>query len=178
MLRAARTAHELEGVVLLHQDTEILDARFLDKLREEFADPDVWLAGVIGGLGVRKPAWWESYVWCGRVLWDPHPERGRSGHSRGLKKIEAPNGELPADADMLDGLLLVLSAGAARALSFDERLGPGFHGYDSDICLQARSRGKRVRVCDLDVVHHTPGDLSSPEPYRRAHVALATKWGL
>ena len=38
--------------------------------------------------------------------------------------------------------MIVLSPWAVRNLSFDERVA-GRHGYDVDICLQARAAGKR-----------------------------------
>ena len=49
--------------------------------------------------------------------------------------------------------MIVLSPWAVRNLSFDERIS-GRHGYDVDICLQARAAGKRVVTADLRVIHH------------------------
>lgn len=46
--------------------------------------------------------------------------------------------------EMVDGCILVLSPWAVANLRFDEERYSGFHGYDADICFEARSQGKRV----------------------------------
>lgn len=179
VLLTARREPGLEGVVLVHQDVEITDPRLLAKLRAEFADPSVWIAGAIGGRGVRGPAWWGAEQWRGRVLENPYPELGTGLRERELKTIAAADPELPADVDLLDGLLLALSPAAVGELLFDERLGPSFHCYDSDICLQARARGGRVRAIELGLVHHSAGGLSGQAPaYAASHEAVARKWEL
>ena len=178
VLELATEEPQLEGVVLLHEDLEIDDSAFLEKLRQTFADPEVWIAGAIGGHGVNAPTWWGCDGWVGQVLWDPAPLSRRPRRRSRMQPIAAKGTPRSADVDMLDGLLLVLSAEAARALRFDESLGPGFHQYDSDICLQARARAKRVRVEPLDVIHHTFSNLADPQSYARAHARMAHKWGL
>lgn len=178
VLALAAADPELEGVVLMHEDLEIADPGFLDKLRAELADPDVWIVGAIGGRGVTKPAWWACYEWIGHVFWNNNPGAERSRDVERFKVVASGRYPESAEVDMLDGLLLVLSPEAARTIAFDESLGPGFHLYDSDICLQARSRGKKVRTAPLALVHHTSGDLSDPPAYARAHAKLAAKWGL
>src|SRR5205807_8229735 len=56
---------DLEALVLLHQDSEIVDPAFCAKVREIFADPGVGVIGCIGALGVRSIAWWEgSITWA------------------------------------------------------------------------------------------------------------------
>ena len=77
---------------------------------------------------------------------------------------------------MLDGLCLVLSPWAIQHLRFDESAFDGFHGYDSDICLQARAAGRRVRVTDLPLMHHTHGGYGDAAAYARASAAFAAKW--
>lgn len=178
VLVAAAEEPDLEGVVLMHEDLEIPDPGFLDKLRAELADPDVWIVGAIGGRGITKPAWWTCYEWVGHVFWNNNPGAERSTDVERFKVVASGRYPESAEVDMLDGLLLVLSAEAARTLRFDESLGPGFHLYDSDICLQARARGKKVRTAPLALVHHTGGDLADPASYARAHARLAAKWRL
>ncbi len=72
-----------------------------------------------------------------------------------------------------------ISRWAMKELRFDEtEVGPGFHGYDADICFQARERGKRVFVAEMSVAHHR--NSVSPTPYRedwlRAQIAFRRKW--
>ena len=83
------------------------------------------------------------------------------------------------DVDMVDGYLLGMSRWALTELRFDEHeVGPGFHGYDADICFQARERGRKVFVAEMAVAHHR--NSISPTPYRsdwlRAQIAFRRKW--
>ena len=69
-----------------------------------------------------------------------------------------------------------MSPWAVRELRFDESLGQ-MHGYDLDICLQARAAGKKVVTADFRVVHHHSLDLvGDPDGWVAAHMQLAEKW--
>ena len=57
------------------------------------------------------------------------------------------------EVDNLDGFLIGLTPWAIQNLRFDESLGKS-HGYDADLCLQAREAGRKVVTADLKVVHH------------------------
>jgi hypothetical protein len=51
------------------------------------------------------------------------------------------------------------------------------HGYDFDICMQARAAGKKVVTADLQVVHHhSLRLLEDPETWIQAYMATAKKW--
>jgi len=166
----------LEALVLVHQDAEIVDADFCKRIRSALADPDAAILGCAGAIGVRSIAWWE-----GSVTWASFEHRfleygggaiaGGTWH-RNHVPVHGNTGEV----DTIDGLVMVLSPWAARNLRFDETLGQ-FHGYDLDICLQAREAGKKVKTADFKVVHHHSldliGDLSG---WIEAHMNVAEKW--
>jgi hypothetical protein len=167
---------DLEALVLLHQDSEIVDADFCERLRRALADPEVAIVGCTGAIGVRSIAWWE-----GSVTWASFEHR-YSEHGGG--QIEGPTwdrDEIPAygrtgEVDTIDGFMLAMSPWAVRELRFDEGLGQ-FHGYDFDICLQARAAGKKVLAEDIKVIHHHSldliGDLGG---WIEAHMKVAEKW--
>ena len=91
-------------------------------------------------------------------------EHRYSEHGGG--QIEGPTwdrDEMPVygrtgEVDTIDGFMMTLSPWAVRELRFDEDLGQ-FHGYDFDICLQARAAGKKVVAEDIKVIHHKSLDL-------------------
>ena len=130
------------------------------RIRTELADPDVAVVGAIGALRPASLRWWQG------------EGRGRVRDSTGL--VDFGGGR--HDVDVLDGLCLVLSPWAIAHLRFDESAFDGFHGYDSDICLQARAAGRRVRVTDLPITHHTHGGYGDAAAYARASAAFAAKW--
>jgi hypothetical protein len=153
---------DLEAVVLIHDDLEIVDSDFCTKLRSRFkSDPDIGIVGVVGARGVRHLAWWQGGEQYGRVL----DARSLVDFGGGSHDVEA-----------VDGLLMALSPWAARNLRFDEERYGGFHGYDIDICFQARAAGKRVVVDELAVVHHTKGGFGDLESFKAANAAFVAKW--
>jgi GT2 family glycosyltransferase len=152
---------DLEALVLVHEDTEIVDSRFCEKLRRRLADPDVAVVGVVGARGVESLAWWEAAERFGHVA----ETRGVVDFDRGTH-----------DVDAVDGLLMALSPWAVRSLRFDDERFEGFHGYDADFCFQARAQGRRVVVDELAVVHHTKGGYGDVEAYRRADATFRSKW--
>jgi hypothetical protein len=155
-------ADDLEALVLLHEDSEILDAGFCAAVRAALADPDVAIVGPIGARGVRSLAWWQ-----GEIV-------GAVSETRGLISGDATDPRV----DALDGLMLVLSPWAVRTLRCDTATFSGFHAYDLDLCFQARAAGRHVQVAPLAVHHHTKGGYGDRAAWLRADAAFAAKWGL
>ena len=174
--RAAERS-DLEALVLLHQDVEIVDPAFPATVREALADPEVAIAGCAGAIGVRGLAWWEGSITWASVT-QRYEEFGGGGEIPGIswRREQNPAYVGTGEVDAIDGCLIVLSPWAVRNLSFDEQLARR-HGYDVDICLQARAAGRKVVTADLRVVHHHSLDLlPDPEEWIQAHIALAEKW--
>ncbi len=153
---------DLEALVLLHEDTEILDAGFCDKVREALSDPDVAIVGPVGARNVPSLAWWEGEI------------AGSVAETRGTIAGDASN----PDVDALDGLMLVLSPWAVRNLRCDTAAFSGFHAYDLDLCFQARAAGRAVRIAPLTVFHHTKGGFGDETLWRNADAAFRAKWPL
>jgi GT2 family glycosyltransferase len=162
VLEAFADAPDLEALVLLHEDLEIVDSDFCGKVRRRLADPSVAILGVIGARGVTSLAWWEG---------EGH---GRCLETRGV--VDFGGGR--HDVDTVDGLLMVLSPWAVRNLRFDEERFSGFHGYDADLCFQARAAGRRVVVDEIAVIHHTKGGYGDLEAYAGCDRTFREKWGL
>ena len=150
----------VDGLVLIHDDVMIRDADFARKVTSLFEDPSIGIVGVIGASDVKSLEWWWSES-RGRVR-----ERGRT--------VDFGTGTF--DVDVVDGLLIAMSSIALEILRFDESF-PGFHGYDADIGMQAKSRGLRVVVADIDVYHDSvPGQITNQKAYLRAGVLWRSKW--
>jgi len=167
---------DLEGLILLHQDTEIVDDDVCAKLRAALADPDVGVVGCVGAIGVRSIAWWEGSVTWGSFI-HRYPEFGGGD----LPAFAWDPEQLPPSArlgpvDTVDGFLIGLSPWVVRNLRFDESLG-ALHGYDFDFCLQVREAGRKVVTTDWRAIHNHSLDLiSDPEGWISAHMLVAEKW--
>jgi hypothetical protein len=176
ILDRAAADEELEALVLVHQDTEIVDPGFCPKLRRTLADPDVGVIGCIGASGVRSIAWWE-----GSVSWASFIHRYAELGGGDLPGFAWDVGDRPAfartgEVDVVDGFLLVLSPWVVRNIRFDESLGR-LHGYDVDLCLQVRDAGRKVVTADLRAIHnHSLELVGDTEGWIEAHVRVAEKW--
>jgi Glycosyltransferase like family len=176
LLEKAAALEDLEALVLVHQDAEIVDPDFCQKLRRALADPDVGVVGCVGAIGVRSIAWWE-----GSVTWASFTHRyGELGGGE-LPALSWKADEMPAyahtgEVDTVDGFVLGLSPWTVKNVRFDESLGQ-LHGYDFDFCLQVRAARRKVVTEDLRVVHHHSLDLvSDPETWVEAHIRVSEKW--
>lgn len=167
----------LEALVLLHQDSEIVDPEFLPKLRAALAGPEVGLVGCVGAVGVRSIAWWE-----GSVTWASFIHRYAELGGGGFPSLTWDNDALPpyarlGEVETLDGFVLGMSPWVVQNIRFDESLGSALHGYDFDFCLQVRESGHKVVTADLKVIHNHSLELASDlDHWMDAHVAVAQKW--
>lgn len=149
----------LEGLILLHDDVELL-AELEPELRECFLDPAIAIVGAVGGI-TRRFEWWKG------------DRRGFVRDARGVE--DYGGGRHPVDA--VDGLLLALSPWAVRTLRFDADAYSGFHGYDRDLCSQATAHGRTVLVADLPVLHHSAVGDTSSLTFATARRTWQLKWG-
>lgn len=176
MLDLARECENLEALVLVHQDAEIVDPRFCEKLRAALSDPEIGVVGCVGALGVRSIAWWE-----GSVTWGSFIHRYRELGGGDLPAFAWDNNNLAPTArtgtvDTVDGFVLALSPWTVHNVRFDESLGK-LHGYDFDYCLQVRAAGRKVVTADFKAIHHHSLDLvSDPDTWVEAHMRVAEKW--
>jgi hypothetical protein len=151
-----RDRPDLEAVVLLHDDLQITDPDFEDKLRAALWPGGVAIVGVCGGPSGESLAWWEPPGCVGHQMTDS-----------GLIDFGPRSG----DVAIVDGSLMALSPWAVAALRFDERY-QGFHGYPH-ICRDAIAGGERVVVADIDTHHHTTVGFKSRQIQRSFTV---TNW--
>lgn len=166
----------LEALVLLHQDTQIVSEDFCFQARRALADPDVAIVGCVGAIGVRSIAWWEGSVTCASFVHRYDEHGGGDLPAFSWAWADAPPYARIGEVDTLDGFLLVLSPWAIQHLRFDASLGQ-LHGYDIDLCLQAREQGRKVVTADFRAIHHHALEpFSDPSTWIEAHERVAEKW--
>lgn len=172
ILDHAATREDLEALVLVDEKVEISDPGFCEKVRRALGDPDVGVVGAVGATAVRSIAWWEGSVSSAPVTHRyPDYEGGEMPAFSWKERSPAP-----AEAEALDGSLLVLSPWAVRNVRFDEALALGY-GYEVDYCMQLRAAGRRAMTADFRVIHHRPLKVVDDlELWAEAHMQLAEKW--
>jgi hypothetical protein len=164
---------DLEALVILHADAEILDSDFCGRLRAVLADPDVAVVGAVGTSGVRNIAWWDGAPGGSSAPCHYGELGGGILHWR----ADAGVSEF-GEVESLYGVMLALSPWAVANLRFDETIGM-FHGYDFDICRQARAAGRKVMTVELNIAHHHSLDLvKDSSTCVDSHMRAAERWGL
>lgn len=166
MMRARN--HRAECLVLMHDDLEFRDPQLAAKLRAAFADPTVAIVGLIGARNVTSLRWWQGDR-AGRV-----EDTGYGVHDFGFRTAAAYTGVATADVDTVDGMMIALSPWALENLTLEGLGYAGFHGYDADLCFQARAAGKRVIVADIKAFHHSKGGFT--QGLEDAEVVFQRRW--
>ncbi|MFZ0041189.1 MAG: glycosyltransferase, partial [Solirubrobacteraceae bacterium] len=171
LLDRAGRLPDLEALVILHEDAEILDPDAAAKLRSVFADPQVAIVGCLGATGVSDLAWWDGDEVVGAMSYHHNEAGGGALRPAFVKEL---TGTRPVDS--LYGVMLALSPWAVANLRFDESVGL-IHGYDFDICRQARLAGRTVCVTDVEIAHHHTLDLiTEVEVWVAAQMRAAELW--
>ena len=105
----------------MHQDAEIVDTDFCQKIREVLEDPDVGIIGCVGAIGVRSIAWWEGSVTLASFIHRYDEHGGGDLPAFSWAWDEAPPYARLGEVDTLDGFLLVLSPGPSRTSASTSR---------------------------------------------------------
>ncbi len=152
--QAARIAHG-RYLCYLHNDTEMLDRRWLERLRGAVADGErVGLAGLYGARRIRRDG-----RFAGRSI--VHALRDGTRTAR----MPAPIVEVA----VVDGVCLFVPRTVLAAVGgFDEGYG-FFHGYDRELSFAVREAGWRSVVVDVPFVHRGGGTRTgadAPVPAR------------
>jgi Glycosyltransferase like family len=176
LLDTAAARDDLEALVLVHQDAEILDADFCDKVRRALRDPDVGVVGCVGAIGVRSIAWWEGSVTWASFIHRYGEHGGGDLPSFSWNPDDMPPYACTGEVDTIDGFVMALSRWTVRNIRFDESLGQ-LHGYDFDFCLQVREAGRKVVTEGFRAIHnHSLELVSDPDTWVEAHMRIAEKW--
>lgn len=158
-----------ESLCFLHNDTEIREPRWLERLEAALRSPAH--IGLVGLYGVRRVRRDGRYV--GRTI--VHALDGRSNLRRPVVEVA-----------VVDGVCLFLPRAVLEAVGgFDEGYG-FFHGYDRDLSFAVREGGWQCAVADVSFEHRgggtrtgdgAPVDAAEDLAQRRAALArFASKW--
>ncbi|HEY1236939.1 MAG TPA: glycosyltransferase [Solirubrobacterales bacterium] len=176
LIEEAAKFENLEALVLVHQDTEIVDPDLCEKVRAALSDPDIGILGSAGAIGVRNIAWWDGSVTLASFSHRYTEYGGGEILGATFDWTEAPPEARTGEVDVIDGFLMALPPWFIENIRFDESLGQ-FHGYDFDVCQQVRAAGKKVWTEHIPAIHHHSLELiGDVDGWIAAHMRVAEKW--
>ena len=143
-------AHDgLEALVLVHQDAEIADRDFCQKVRAALRDPEVGLVGCVGALDVRTIAWWEGSTTWGSFT-HRYPEWG--------------GGEFPAFSWRNDALPPYARLGEVEMIDIRTLVSSGLRRYpDPDVSADPLIRTIVGQLRALPTPAPSPGFRETPD---------------
>lgn len=154
-------------IMFLHDDIEILEEPMdLKKtMKDALSGPG---AGFLGPAGTTYLG--EDAVWWNHENWKKGLHRGRVFHvDKKTRQLENTMYGFEDDVVVLDGLFLACSGKVAKAIDFSK---PAyFEGdwdfYDIHYTTQAFEKGYRNMVRDMQIVHHSRGELVGRDSWHK-----------
>ncbi|HTY85969.1 MAG TPA: glycosyltransferase [Candidatus Acidoferrum sp.] len=152
----------------------------MDKARSDllvFVHQDVylpagWLARVenaVGMISEKDPDWGVLGVWGVQTS----GERAGLVYDGGWGRILGGQFDGGLEVESLDEMVLILRKSAG--LNFDPRIA-GFHMYGTDICLEAKRRGKKCYAIAALSIHNTNQYWMLPWQFWKGYWAMRKKW--
>lgn len=156
-------------VVFMHDDVEIHDLTFVEKLRTAHTYFDI--VGVAGATrqeySMDRPCLW--HMNCRNFRYGPEGGDGRGFIQHPIQEnslVEATSffGPTPARVAFIDGCFMSFDAERVRktGFRFDENF--KFHHYDLSACKIAERLGLTIGVWPIHLLHQSPGlrDINDP----------------
>lgn len=161
-------------LVFIHEDVTFRSESWGKILEQNFLDESVGVIGVAGTHFLPKHpcAWWDSGISSMHYL---------QGTNTGGEYITRYNNEdvfkrSSNEMASLDGFFLAFPKRIFDIIQWDTSLFDGFHGYDTDICLQVLHSGHKVCMnWDILLEHKSLGNVTS-SAFQDSQGAVFRKW--
>ncbi len=163
-------------VCFAHEDILFYTNGWGEKVIAHFADQQVGMIGVIGGMAqsVVPSAWWYNNYFArsarNLLMRESSAKDKRLYHYYSNPFNEAKKTEVA----IIDGLWFCIRKESFEKISFDEKTFTGFHLYDADISMQVLQYAKNYVVYDILIEHLWDGNIS--KEYYMDLGKFADKW--
>ncbi|MFG6466615.1 hypothetical protein [Roseateles sp. BYS87W] len=161
-------------LAFIHDDVWLDDFFFFEHTMAAVHAFDV--VGVAGNKrrAPMQPSWAFPTL---QFQWDDRANlSGTVSHGPGPFGTLSVFGPVPAECELLDGVLLAAKRDTLRAahVGFDERF--DFHFYDMDFCRTARAAGLRLGTWPIALTHQSEGGYSA-NGWVETYNKYIAKWG-
>ena len=158
-------------VVLMHDDVQVDDHRWSEKVQEAFKDYDV--VGLAGAknIQIKEPALWH-------LMSDQSQWSGAVAHPTNVDQIHVTSfGPTPSRCLVLDGLFLAVKVSSITDnIRFDENIPAIAHHYDVDFCLQANKHKLKLTTWPIWAIHRSCGLEERTDEFMTSQKYFLDKW--
>lgn len=132
--------------------------------------------GVLGVIGTQflpstPSAWWDGCASVGQIL-----QGGKINNIYSASLFGSKATDEFEELVSIDGLFMCIRHSLFEKIRFDDVSFSGFHGYDTDICLQTISAGYKVQIArDILIEHRSVGNHD--RMFYLSCERLFNKWG-
>lgn len=162
-------------LLLVHDDIWLDTSDWMERLRRGLGRFDI--VGVAGNtrLSPNQPAWLFKSISNGQFVWDNGFLSGEVAHGKWGKGQPQRYGPMPAECQVLDGVLLGMRCRSVRRarLEFDEQF--KFHFYDMDLCRSASKAGLTLGTWPFPMTHQSQGSFGGPD-WQVGYKKYLAKW--
>lgn len=153
---AGKAQHEI--ICFLHEDILIHTIGWGKVLTETLAEESIGLVGISGAVYKSKyPATWSA---CDSNFYRTHSIQHFKNKEKAVVSNNNPLNKKLAEVVVIDGVFMATTKKIFKQFQFDEKLLPGFHGYDLDYSLQVGTHYKVVVNYEILLEHFSEGNLS------------------
>jgi GT2 family glycosyltransferase len=151
----------------VHDDVEIYESGWDERVLQQFEDPQVGVVGFGGALGHGRPDLYTVPYYL--------PNLARQNFMSNMLSAEKHGARLTGERDVaiLDGFALFIRRHILRRVTGWPVGKPyGYFMYSEWLCCEARRQGYRIRLVGVDCEHlggRSSGFISPTEDYALAH---------
>lgn len=162
------------AIIFIHDDVYINCQDLHYRLEEGFKTYDV--IGVAGTLSaeIKEPCLWH-------LMGEKQYHRGAAAHPLNREGSLEPYyitsfGPMPSRALIIDGVFIAVKPKVLKKVRFDETNPARFHYYDLDFSLECNKNQFKTGVCDIPIIHKSPGLTNPDEEWRKGQDWFIKKW--
>lgn len=163
------------AIVFVHDDVYINCIDIHQKLSEGFKTYDV--IGVAGTLSaqIKEPCLWH-------LMGDKKYHRGAVAHpiNKEPSSLEpyyiTSFGPMPSRALLIDGVFMAVRPKVLKSIKFDISNPARFHYYDLDFSLECNKNKFKIGVCDIPIIHKSPGLTRPDKEWEEGQKWFIQKW--
>ena len=161
-----------ELICFIHEDVRFHTQDWGLIVQAVLARPEIGLLGIAGAYHYPLP----PVGWFNAAEKEVHAilHFNQSGVEVKQLSLSKYPGQKLVEAVVVDGVFMVVPKRLFNTIAFDEKMLPGFHGYDVDISLQIGHVHKIVVTKEILLEHFSEG--KQDKQWQQAMQAISHKW--